>query len=173
MPDRDPSKVQLDFPLLNADLIRQLRLTGQIGVMDFDPVVRPVFIIGDRGISIEVEQPVYEPAGIIDGSVNNAVAGSVLLDTGQLAGGIFDFKIYMSASLTTGAPNLVQVQHRNAANTATLDAWEAAITHNSTMIWDYEFALLIALNERIRISVTATVVGRIATTIMSRRRLTP
>lgn len=173
MPDRDISKIQLDFPLLNADLIRQLRLTGVLGVLDFNPVVQPVFIIGDRGISIETEQPVFEDAGIFSASAVNPAAAAVIVDTGQLAAGIHDIMVHASAGLTATVGNRISFEWRNAANAATLADWQVVASVNSTMIWRYSFALNILQNERLRMIVVTGLTGVVACNIMTRRRLVP
>lgn len=173
MPPRDPTKVQLDFPILQADLIRTLRLVGQIGLLDFDPVVRPTFIVGSRGLSIEQEQPLYLPAEIFQEEVINPAVNAIFADTGQLPAGDYDIQAWMSVSQTVGLDNSIQLQHRNAANTATLTSWFMFASVATTNNFHANFGLRLAEDERFRVLSSVVQTSRIGATIAIKRRVTP
>jgi len=122
MPARDPTKTQLDNPELVRDLISQLEIIGQIGLLDFVPAVNPVFIVGSRNLNINTDPPVYQSAQIFDQAAFGAVAGTVLADTGQLPAGDYDIWANLSGSgiSTPGNSGHLVIEHRNAANAATL-----------------------------------------------------
>jgi len=153
MPPRNPTAIQLDFPELTADLISQLRLTGTIGLLDFVPTVLPVFIIGDRDLQIEANPPTYQPAEVFSASSNVLGAGAVILDTGQLAAGVHDISWGLSITALTALTN-VSLQHRNAANTATLAEWHHQCLTTATEGDQFSsppiFGINIGLNERLR-----------------------
>ncbi len=177
MAPRDPNKVQLDFPVLVADLIDQLSLTGAVGVMEFSDVVTPVFLIGSRGITFGSELPDFASSEVFFGSVVSAAANTVIADTGQLAAGTYDITAFMtkSASSTLSTPALLQ--HRNAADNATL---ATLASQPMSGIHDEVIGVLplmgyqIGLNERIRfINSTGVSTGPQTCTIMATIRPTP
>lgn len=151
MPVRDPNKTQLDFPLLVADLIQQLRLTGALGVLDFEPTVLPVFIIGDRGLDVNIQEIVWLPAENFAVTVVNPASGAILIDTGALPAGDYDVISGWTASSMQTTMDL-QMQHRNAANAATLAFWPGNQNQAGPTGPDgiRRFALRLALNERLR-----------------------
>jgi len=172
MPPRDPSKTQADFPELVADLIEQLRLTGQLGVLDFTPVITPVFIVGDRNLSVEVQEVTYNSSEIFDGTASNPAANLIIVDTGQLAGGVFDFLCWMSHSVTTGVSTL-DIQHMDAANAVILSKWGMAYGPVSSGNQQFRFSMAINQDERLRCRVNQAATGRVFCTIMARLRPTP
>jgi len=122
MPPRDPTRTQLDNPELVRDLIAQLEIIGQIGLLDFVPAVNPVFIVGSRGLSITNDPPVYEPAEIFDGTAAGPAANTVVADSGALPAGDYDIwaNLGTAGQANAGTFAIVALQHRNAANAATL-----------------------------------------------------
>jgi len=173
MPPRDPVKIQLDFPLLTADLISDLRLTGTIGVLDFAPVVLPVYIVGDRDLTVDAVGVQWLPGEIVDGIANNPAASAILVDTGALAQGIFDIQVSMSGAITVGGGRALILEHRNAANAATLNNWSMLLANTGVSMFSEQFAMTIALNERLRVIVEAGMTGEVTATIMFKARPAP
>jgi len=120
MPPRDPSKIQLDFPQLTADLIRDMRLVGVLGLLDFNPTVQPVFIIGDRDLSVDAVAPVFGSAQIFNGHASAPVVATVIATTGQLPAGEYDVWAELSNVGVSPGTSHMELQHRNAADAATL-----------------------------------------------------
>jgi len=176
MPPRDPNVVQLDFPQLTSDLINELSLVGTIGLLNFLPEVRPTFIIGSRGLTAVVNDITYEPAEIFDGTILTPVgANEIVADTGALAAGDFDVKIWASLAVDAASGNTetILIQHRNAANNANLSEWRSEANIGGQSDISIDIALLIALNERLRIVNRITFTGRISGTIAAKRRVVP
>jgi len=123
MPERDARLVQLDFPQLTADMIRELRLTGTLGVFNLLGEVRPVYIVASRGGALDVRSspPVFTSASIFNGFADVPAANAIIADTGALPAGNYD--MFASISYEGSLPGVrgeIQLQHRNAANAATL-----------------------------------------------------
>ena len=183
MPPRNPQNVQLDFPQLTADIIAELRLLGSVGLLDFEPSIRPVYIVSARGGALDVtaEPNIFRTSEIFSDIEAATVANTVLADTGQLPAGTYDVKVIISwaavnaAALVSGT---LDFQHRNAANAATLAnvpvSWvcDVGLEFSHTETWTY--ATVIGENERLRVqNLTATLTGRVGTTIMAARRPVP
>ena len=155
MPPRDPAKVQLDFPLLVADLIDQLRLVGAVGLLDFNPEVTPVFLIGSRGITFGSQLPDFASSEVFSGTVFNPLANTVIADTGPLAAGTYDiFGSLTQSGNVAFTVSQFRIEHRNAANTATLATPLICAIHNSGVISQTTalppIGYQIGLNERLR-----------------------
>jgi len=120
MPLRDPNKVQLDFPELNADLIAELSLVGTIGLLDFATEVRPVFIIGARNLTVEVENPEFQSAEVFSGDAQSPAANTVIADTTALPAGVYNITAILDGAFSLATFGVFALQHRNAANNATL-----------------------------------------------------
>lgn len=174
MPPRDPSKTQLDNPVLVAAMIDELQILGAIGLLDFLPEVRPTFIVGSRGLSIVAEAPVYAPAEIFSGDDLDPAANTVNVDTGQLPAGDYDINVQwnfnITASVGTGA---VVLQHRNAANAATLSDWPLSDNGAGQGSIQFLISLLLAEDERLRIINNNALTGRVQSTIAIKIRPTP
>lgn len=158
MPPRNPNAVQLDFPQLVADIIEQLNLTGTVGLLDFSPEVVPVYLAAARsGVFNIAEQPTFLSAGIFSNQQIAAAANTVLLDTGQLAAGVVDVKAGQTNIGDTNS-GIVSLQHRNAANAATLAEWFSprinATPHGDVL--PLTMSLTLATNERLRWILDAT-----------------
>ena len=176
MPSRDPSAVQLDFPLLVAELIEQLQLTGTVGLLNFIPEVRPIFIVGSRpGAPTVTSSPIiYLPAEVFDTTVLNPVANTIFADTGPLPAGDYDVIAYGSVAATAVVnPDMLELEHRDAANAVSVSSWWVPSLANSAIIGRFEFALTLALNERLRFRNNQAATGRIAATIMIKLRPVP
>lgn len=175
MPARDPQAVQLDFPLLVADLISELRLIGGVGLLNFLPEVRPTYIVGSRAgaLTVTAAPVIYLPAEIATGRTTNPAANAVIVDTGQLAAGDFDVKAFMTAVGATMTRELIELQHRNAANSATINAWQMGMVGGATVHMEVDFSLTIATNERLRVLIGQTLTGICGGTIMFKLRPVP
>jgi len=176
---REPIRPQLDFPELTADLIEQLNLKGQVGLLDFIDSVQPSFIIGIReGIGFTFTAPTFTSAGVFSDFSFAPAVNTVLADTGPLPAGNYDVKAGWSWSNQTASAGC-DMQHRNAANAANLAEWphnlqgDASVTNASFPI---TFGYTLALNERIRFQVTSanfSAASRVNTWIMVQRRAVP
>lgn len=178
MPPRDPGKPQLDFPLLIADLIAQLNIVGQIGVLDFSDTVQPMFIVGTRegALSVTSEAVDYTSAQLFSAASAAPGLNQVLADTGQLPAGTYDIQVGYSMSGDIVADFLF-FQHRNAGNTADLSSLPIArgpLDHRDATM-PLNFAVIVATNERLRFQIgTATTAGsRVGTWIMAKVRPAP
>jgi len=173
VPPRDPGAVQLDFPQLVSDLINQLQLVGTVGLLNFLPEVRPTFIIGSRGLTIEPQPTVYAPAEVFTGEVTNPAGNVVIIDTGQLPAGDYDVIATISAAATAGVTSRNSLEHRNAANAATLSEFFSFVTPTGTMINTFSIALRLALNERLRWFNGNAFTGKVGGVIAAKRRVVP
>ena len=174
MPPRDPLAIQLDFPQLTADLINQLQLTGQLGLLNFLPEVRPVFIVGERGLSITTEEPLLLPAQITSGQAVNPAALTVVADSGQLPAGDYDIQLFSSCVAVTMVTGEMQFQHRNAANSASLSFWSVPMAAGTFIGNSFKMGLVVAENERVRfITNIAIAAGMVSATIHHRIRPAP
>jgi len=176
---RDAARVQLDFPQLVADIIRQLNLTGTVGLLEFSDQVTPVYIVAQRAGALDIDlTPVaFASAEIASGIIINPGAGVVIADTGPLAAGNYD--IFGNIS-THGNQNIsgnaITIEHRDAADAATL----ATLLYNvSTTVSGRAQAFLppigyiLALNERLRVVSKAAYTGVVGGMIGARLRPTP
>ncbi len=173
MAPRDPRKIQADFPVLVADLISQLSLTGTVGVLDFIDAIQPTFIVGSRGLEVTAEQVLFENAEFFDGSLANWAANALVFDTGQLAAGDYDVIFNISIGTTAGGPGFTDLQHRNAANTAVLTSWPIISTLGATANMATRFGVRVAQNERFRVEAQVAETGRVGATLALRLRPTP
>jgi len=176
MPPRDPSAIQLDFPLLNADLLADLRLIGSLGLLNFLPEVRPTYIIGSRAgaLTVTASPIIYLASEIFDGRASNPAANSVVVDTGALAAGDYDVIFLLTLTNSVMAQEFIQLEHRDAANAVSLTRWPMAgrdgvLSASLTMT----FTMTLALNERFRITNGTAITGRVGGTIMAKLRPTP
>jgi len=156
MSPRDPSKTQSDFPILIADLIRELTLIGApIGLLDFESSIQPVFLVGSRGLTVVAEDPVFTDGEVFENQGVGVTAASVLLDTGQLVAGDYDIIAYASAENGTGTNDQkFTFKHQNAADTVTLSRWDITIGEsgegNAFVTLPFKFSFKVAQNERFR-----------------------
>lgn len=121
MAPREPIRPQLDFPQLTADLIRQLQLKGQVGLLDFIDSVQPTMIIGIRdGISFNFVTPSFTSAQVTSGEALSPAANTIVADTGPLPAGTYDLTAQINIVGNGAAQQYGALEHRNAANSATL-----------------------------------------------------
>lgn len=180
MPPRDPLAIQLDFPLLVADLIEQLRLTGTMGLLNFLPEVRPTFIVGSRegAITFRASPVTYKSSEVFDGTSTNPTANTVIADTGQLPAGTYDMFCQMSFNGTTPSNGQTCLfQHQNAANSATLAILMSLPTHPASKAVSQALPIMgyeIATNERFRVvSPAETLSGGLSASIYAAIRPAP
>lgn len=112
---RDGGIPQLDFPDLTADLIRQLRIRGPVGLLNFSDVVIPTFLVGSRGVTFTAEPPIYAPAEMVEGSALNPAASTQLFTTGALAAGVYDIFAALSYNASVAGGQDMAIIHQNAA----------------------------------------------------------
>jgi len=179
MAGRDANRPQLDFPQLVADLIATLNLTGQLGILEMSDQVSPVFLIGSRGVVFGGENPTFASAEVFSGSATNPAANVVLADTGALPAGTYDVmsNISIRAQKGAGGNTAVLIEHRNAANAATLailDSMAGTGNHEVAESTLPLFGYTLALNERIRLIVGGgLLVGTVAGSLFVHLRPTP
>lgn len=179
MAGRDPFRPQLDFPDLVAELITQLRLRGQVGLLNFSDEVVPAFLVGSRGINFAGDLPIFTSASVFAGSLALPVGNTVVADTGALPAGDYDVMANLGAIGTIGVnADGYAVQHRNAANTATLATLIILIMTGTHLSIETRLPLMgyrLGLNERIRAispSVNMTA-GGVTAVIFAQIRPTP
>jgi len=180
MPPRDPDAVQLDFPELTADVIRQLRLIGQVGLLNFVPTMQPVYIAAQREgvLATEVNQPVFTSSEIFGSIITNAPVNTVFADTGPLTAGTYDVKVMISAN-AFGVPVTsadITFQLRDAPNTSSQFQVPTPINDQgfSNLAWEWTLATVVGDQERFRFQLLFDVfAGRLSTTIMARPRVIP
>lgn len=179
MAGRDPTRPQLEFPELVAELITQLRLSGQVGRLNFSDEVIPAFLIGSRGINFGGDLPVFNSAAVFQGDAILPGANFILVDTGPLPAGDYDMMLTMSLfGNTAGGTGTMQLQHRNAANAATLANMMAIPVSGTFREMDTTLPLMaytLGLNERLRVASAgvAMTVGSLSATLFVRIRPTP
>jgi len=176
---RNPAIPQLDFPQLTADIIRQLRLTGTLGLFNMSDVVNPVYIVAARegALNVVATTPVFGSGEIFTGFASVPAANAIVIDTGQLPAGDYDIFGSIAYSGTGTANGHIELQHRNAANAATLAV--LIDSPNSGRSSAIEIALpltgyTLALNERLRVQLLlAGNSGSVTGIIGARIRPTP
>lgn len=179
MAGRDPTRPQLDFPDLIADLITQLRLIGQVGLLNFSDQVIPTFLIGSRGINFGGDLPTFASAAVFGASAALPAANTVISDTGALPAGTYDLmaSVGYAGSIGVGT-GTVELEHRNAANTVTLARMAVMVVHAVNHTQNIDVPLMgysIGLNERFRVISPGTAMGAggISSTIYAQIRPTP
>jgi len=172
MAPRDPSKIQLDDPALVDQTIRDLSLLGTVGMLNFADEVVPVYLIGDAGITLSVSSLTFDNGDVYQEYGANPVAGEVINDTGQLTAGVYDVRAWLSGATTvTTNTSRMELQHRNAGNTATISSWGIAFKDESNNSENYEFAINILENERLRVEFMTDITGSFFSTTMAKRRI--
>ncbi len=171
-------------PALQAAVIRQFNLRGELAPFRLTEQVVPIFDIGQlvgaaptvvtttvgtQGIRIGtagtaalvVAQPPLEDANVTDGGFSvNPGAAAVLVDTGALGAGDRTFDAYMNGSALY---DLI-IEWRNAANTANIATWSllvGGVGVGNNVHWG-PHNLNLANNERLRILTGGAVVGTVS-----------
>ena len=154
MAGRDPTRPQLEFPELVSELISQLRLTGQVGRLNFRDEVIPAFLIGSRGINFGGDLPAFTSSAVFASLAALPAANTVVADTGPLPAGDYDMMLHMTVhGNTTTANTIASIEHRNAGNTASLAGILFILvtpTFQDTAVTFPLMGYTIGLNERIR-----------------------
>ena len=166
-------------PELIADLVRALNVRGELAPFDISQVAVPIFDIGrfvadfgptevvSPGLAssnrigipvtqaLEVRNPAHTPANVFDDTSVAPAGGTVLADTGQIGTGEFFLRLNMGH--TDATPLVFEIQHRNAANLATLATYPIITEHDMGV---FELSVTIAVaNERFRIVNISNVAG--------------
>ncbi len=176
-------------PALQAAVIRQFNLRGELAPFNLTENVVPTFDIGVlagqtvdptvvttlagvQGVrvgtpaqttALTVNAPRYDDGNVVNsGVVNNPGAGQVIVDTGQLNVGTHLIHWLLNIDVLGD----LHVEWRNAADAATLVTWPygfgAGVQHEGMF---QTLNLNLAQNERIRIITPAAVVGNVNATI--------
>ncbi len=175
-------------PALQAAVIRQFNLRGELAPFNLTENVVPVFDIGritgatptvvttladTQGVRVgtigainylPVEGTRFDDGDVTNsGRTTNPMAGDVIVDSGAFPNsGTHRVDAWMA---NDAALSLFEVQWRNAANSATLATWGIIIgTGQATFNWG-PFILNMALNERIRIVSVAAITGNTNATV--------
>jgi hypothetical protein len=118
-----------------------------------DPGGNPTLGIQADDVSVRVGGfPIRNPTAVSGSSVAPANA-AVIADTGALAAGTYLVEINLIASATPAAGKQLQVEHRNAANGATVN-YLGGVTGGQVFQAIVE-RVVVAVNERIRVVVGA------------------
>ena len=177
MADRDPAKVQLDFPELTADLIRDLRLTGTVGLLNLSDTVVPIISVGNvRPQIVRTDVATFDSAEVFSGSASAPGANAVIADTTALPPGEYDVMFGSSISAANPFAARFELQWRNAANAANLAVWPHAVQRaagDGVVFMFGPTALNIGLNERLRWVNILAITGAASCWIMAALRPTP
>lgn len=95
-------------------------------------------------------QPVSQERTWATGRVAVLGIGAVLADTGPLPAGVYDVKVHLAVSDAIIAGAGAFIEHRNAANAATLKDLGGQVAGGGSGVFRFENYRL-ALNERIRV----------------------
>lgn len=167
---------EVDSPLLVADMLRLLNVKGAIGRLQLADIVIPIISLGDVvQPTVAIRSPSFRSTDVFSaGILAGPAAGTIMADTGALEAGTYDVQILYSGAETTNRTATV-VEHRNAANTATLMTFSIIQDVNANrgftiayMAFGYE----LSVNERLRVIVdrSATLGEERSATIFARTR---
>jgi len=116
----------------------------------------PVSIVDSQITLIAEAVPrLYQQADIFDGISVAPTAGTVVVDTGQLAAGNYDCQLRLSVFSSVDG-SIAELRHRNAANSANIWGHECWITSSAVKsgINNFDFSLRIEANERLQVLVS-------------------
>lgn len=126
--------------------------------------ITPVAIVDSR-----VDLTAISQAGVYtlatQGELTNPTAGLLVADTGQLAAGTWEFFLWISHG--QNAINSYRMEHRNAANSASLNSHLFTVPGNE-IIDASRFTLTLAVNERLRVIIVSAATGICQATIWRR-----
>ena len=88
-----------------------------------------------------------------NGLLSSSPSGTVLADTGALNALAYTFTAWLYSEQGTGY--YVELQHRNAANTATLNS-QILYLKSGEVGQQFPFTLTMGLNERLRLTLTSS-----------------
>ncbi len=152
-----PGTPEVTDTILIAELLEFLSVRGRLGRLPLADLVVPVINLGDvRTANVDVLQPAFRSLDIFSAGPQTAPgAGTVLADTTAVPLGTYDCKVFGRSNSGAGFTETIRVQHRDAANAATLAEWDIGLINgpgdaivNSGL---ENFAYELALNERLRI----------------------
>ncbi len=161
-------------PQIRVDLIRNLTILGELLQLEVLPAVLPVAVVDQPDFQVRTQQPLYLRGEISNANASSPAAGTVILDTGQLAAGDYDVQGYWTDQGVT-VDYAALFSHRDAADAADIDLWvlrrDSSIAGSFQKVMD--FAIQLLFNERIRVSVTADpgVGATVQATLMVKRRV--
>lgn len=120
MAEQDPTRPQAIDPEVTADLTRLLRIRGPLGILNVLDTIVPVVSLGNVVTpDINVRGPTFRSTDVFSaGLVGAPVIGTVLADTLALPAGTYD--VIGLISITETNINVVEFQHRDAANASNL-----------------------------------------------------
>ncbi|MGH3428498.1 MAG: hypothetical protein ACRDQZ_13175 [Mycobacteriales bacterium] len=152
-PPAEPSQLTDDDKKRATDAIRKgvpIKMGGTVTRYP-DPGGVPNLSVQADDVSVRVGgMPIRNPTA----ASGNAVApgaSAIIADSGQLAAGTYLVEINLAASAVAAAGKQLQVEHRNAANAATVNVL-GGTTGGQVASFIVE-RIVIALNERIRVVV--------------------
>ena len=160
MAELDPNLALVNDPELEANLIRALSIVGRVGKLRVVDIVIPTISLGDVvQPTVEVRTPSFRSSDVFsNGALLAPAGGTILADTGALAAGIFDVEMYFTTNDDTQISNMFRTEHRNAANAANLALWDRIAAFGLAGVGSghfvQKFAYEVALNERLRVSLT-------------------
>lgn len=150
MAQRDPTRPQITRQDIGEELTRLLEIMGPLGELDVSDEVRIVVILQALGfLKARSFTPSVTLAEIFGGGATAPAAGSVFSDTGPLQIGTYDVGMIIAFDTQTGT-RTIQLEWRNAANTATLQTFDI-IEAGGTTIRDFAFEVETA-DERFRVT---------------------
>ncbi len=176
-------------PALQAAVIRQFNLRGELAPFNLTENVVPVFDIGaltgnlptvvttlagSQGVRVGVNAntnflpvlpPAYDDTDIVDDVTVNPAAAAVLADTGQLAAGIQ--MVYAQINWNTAIVDF-QLEWRNAANSATLATFQYQVGTGLPHASFGPLTLNVVVNERLRWATAGGGTGTSSSSIASR-----
>ncbi len=173
-------------PALQASVIRQFNLKGELAPFNLTEQVVPIFDIGRLVTAATVQEVVTpgelqsvrigvdgvngvlstgsidaEDGEIFDDTAINPGAGTVLADTGQLAAG--RHVIQASVGHNDATPRIMELQWRDAANAVTLANMRVIAEQNAAI----KINVNIATDERLRWVTTTAVTNTAVSWIMA------
>ncbi len=146
MAERTSAIPQSHDPDFVDDLIRQLQIVGKVGLLNVSDVISPVYLLGQtQALSFQLRDVCYTVGEHFSaGLLINPAANTILADTTALPAGEYD--VLMTFGMGNVA-NLV-IEHRDAANAATLADWYVGGTIGMTQL---KICKAMAFNERLRV----------------------
>jgi len=154
-----------------ADMIRDLKVVGNLGILNVADGIIPVYLLGQRtAFQVEVQSRFYAPTEVFSiGEVITPAPGTVLADTDELQGGIYDLQITIGSSVSTSESMATVVEHRDRTNTVNINAWSLPILGFGFSAFDT--SLVIDVDERLRVITAGTIgSGSGQAAIMAKRR---
>ncbi len=150
----DPGPVVTDDELV-VNLTRLLNIRGPLGLLSVLNTVVPVVSLGNVVEPvIRVDQPSFRSTDIFSAGILTAAAiNTVHADTLALPAGTYDVIMWVSpGNLATNPPQFA-MQHRNAADAATLAVWNHIESPIRPQVGfsPFSFGYVLAANERLRI----------------------